>query len=115
MPDEAALPRARICHVSPGRVRVRIPERRYDAQYFAAVRELVSAWPGVESVEVNPVTAGVLVRFAADPGGFSLGDFPPDALGNDLFTIDLSDLADAAASGGHVVPIDVEVRAGLKR
>src|SRR5690349_17388730 len=96
MPDRSP-PRARICHSSPGRVRVRIPERRYDTEYFNAIRELISAWPGVESVEVNPVTAGMLVRFVTDAGDLLPGDFPFSAFENDLFILDLSDLDERAA------------------
>ncbi|HEY0525838.1 MAG TPA: hypothetical protein VGD08_20775 [Stellaceae bacterium] len=116
MPDRPP-PRARICHVSPGRVRVRIPERRYDTEYFTAVKELVSAWPGVESVEVNPVTAGMLIRFALDAGDLLPGDIPLSALENDLFTLDFSDLAERAAGasdGQEAVPLHAKVRDGLK-
>jgi hypothetical protein len=58
-------PRAQICHVSTGRVRLRVPERRRDDAYFARVGQRVASWPGVERVEVNPVTAGILLHGAA--------------------------------------------------
>lgn len=75
----ADLPKAYISHKSPGRLRIRIPERRRDAAYFAAVRQRLSDWEGVEHVEVNPATAGVLVLHN---GGF----FDQQAT-NDLFAL----------------------------
>jgi hypothetical protein len=69
-------------------MRLRIPERRRDAAFFALVQERLSGWPNVERVEVNPTAASVLVRFADDPNAvarraresdlFALDEFEPD-------------------------------------
>lgn len=57
------LPVAHCVHAVPGRVRYRIPERRGDETFFARVREVLADTPGVRAVEVNPLTAAVLLRF----------------------------------------------------
>lgn len=59
-------PKAFIAHATPGRVRLRVPERRYDDEFFSAVRQQISTWPGIDDVRVNPITASVLVLFS-DP------------------------------------------------
>jgi copper chaperone CopZ len=45
----------------PGRLRIRVPSKRGDADYFRAVKEALSAVEGVESVEVAPLTGSVLL------------------------------------------------------
>jgi hypothetical protein len=55
------IPRAQIVHQVQGRLRLRIQERRKDADYFEAVREHLEDLPGVESVRVSSVTGSVLV------------------------------------------------------
>jgi Heavy metal associated domain 2 len=56
------LAAAAIAHAAYGRTRFKIPARRRDEEYFSTVeRELRSA-PGVAGVEVNPITASVLVH-----------------------------------------------------
>jgi hypothetical protein len=55
---------AYLAHRAPGRLRLRIPERRGDADYFRRVAEALAGHAGVSAVEVSAVTAGVLVRHA---------------------------------------------------
>jgi hypothetical protein len=55
------LPEAVVVHVSRGRVRLRIPARKHDAAFFSDLERRLAPLPGVEKVEVNPVTASVLV------------------------------------------------------
>lgn len=62
----AELPEARICHVSAGRVRVRITSMKRDADYFSRLTEYLSPLPGVERVEANPLTGSVLVLHSMD-------------------------------------------------
>jgi hypothetical protein len=81
MPDR---PRAEISHLTPGRLRLRIPERRRDDAFFARVRQHLSDRSGVVRVDVNPITASVLIQFngaaedfaARDDDLFELDDFP---------------------------------------
>ncbi|HEX6442290.1 MAG TPA: hypothetical protein VF007_08895 [Stellaceae bacterium] len=84
---EAQLPQARVCHYAGGRLRVKIPERRRDEAFFGKVRDRLSGWDSIERVEVNPLTASVLVEFT------SLFDlFAENAMKNDLFEVDFDAL-----------------------
>jgi hypothetical protein len=49
-----------------GRARLRIPERRGDAAYFARLRDRLGGCPEVGEVEVNAVTGSVLVHHRGD-------------------------------------------------
>jgi hypothetical protein len=84
------LPQARVCHFANGRLRVKIPERRHDEAFFDTVRERLSSWASIERVEVNPLTASVLVRFADLTALFA-----ENALKNDLFEVDYDALSAA--------------------
>jgi hypothetical protein len=81
------LPQARVCHLAHGRLRLKIPEKRRDEAFFDTVRKQLSGQNGIERVEVNPLTASVLVQFH-DP------DAPvaENALKNDLFKVDVDAL-----------------------
>jgi hypothetical protein len=79
-------PQAHVSHVTGGRVRFRIPARRLDEAYFAALKQQVGEWPGITQVDVNPLTASVLVFFtegtdalarAAQSDLFELAEAPP--------------------------------------
>jgi Heavy metal associated domain 2 len=89
----AELPTARVCHFATGRLRIKIPEKRHDDVFFARVAERVSDWDSVERVEVNPLTASVLVFFKD-----SLALFTENALKNDLFLVDFEELEAAQES-----------------
>jgi hypothetical protein len=84
MPD---LPEGHVCHLTNGRVRVKIPEKRRDEAFFNTVRERLGSWSSIEAVEVNPLTASVLVHFR-DLGAL----FAENAMKNELFTIDFEAL-----------------------
>jgi hypothetical protein len=78
----ADLPEARVGHFSAGRLRVKIPEKRHDAAFFHAVAERLAGWDSVDRIEVNPLTASVLLHFA-DPHAL----FFENAAKNDLFDL----------------------------
>jgi hypothetical protein len=78
-----SLPAARISHFTARRLRIKVPEKRRNAVFFAAVAERLAAWDSVERVETNPLTASVLIHFS-DPEGL----FLEAAAKNDLFDID---------------------------
>ena len=59
-----SLPAARITHLTTGRLRIKIPEKRRDAAFFDAVADHLAAWDSIERVETNPLTAGVLIHFS---------------------------------------------------
>ena len=85
---EAQLPQARVCHYASGRLRVKIPEKRRDGAFFDKVRERLSGWDSIKRVEVNSLTASVLVEFTSL---FEL--FAENAMKNDLFEVDFDALS----------------------
>src|SRR5205807_8743072 len=78
----ADLPEGRVCHLTTGRLRLRIPEKRRDDAFFRTVEQRLAGWDSVDQVEVNPLTASVLVTFS-DPAAL----FAENTLRNDLFTV----------------------------
>src|ERR1051326_377504 len=86
-----ALPKARLCHLSAGRLRLRIPEKRHDLGFFDTVRRRLAAWDSIETIEVNPLTASVLIRFS-NPAAL----FAESAAKNDLFEVSREELTAAA-------------------
>jgi len=86
------LSQARVCHLSAGRLRLKIPERKRDEGYFADVARRLGSWDSVDRVEVNPVTGSVLVRFS------DLAALAADhASRNELFALDPAALRMPAA------------------
>jgi hypothetical protein len=83
----ADLPVGRVCHLTAGRLRVKIPEKRHDEAFFKTLEQRLASWDSIERVEVNPLTASVLVQFP-DLGTL----FAENAMRNDLFTVDLDEL-----------------------
>lgn len=55
-------PPVRIVHTSPGRLRLRVADRRHDIGYFKTVAARLAACPGVISVEANALSGSVLIR-----------------------------------------------------
>ena len=64
------VPEARIVHRIAGRMRVRVPSRRGDPAYFASVEETLRSLPGVERVEADPMTGGILILHRVDPARY---------------------------------------------
>lgn len=56
------LPKAQVSHHSPGRTRLRIPERRRDALYLNATGRKLAVIPGVTSTRVNATTGSILLE-----------------------------------------------------
>jgi len=81
------IPEALVCHKTLNRLRVRIPAKRRNTEYFTALEKDLITFEGVEAVVTNPVTAGLLLvhnvslerlsEYAAEKGLFSLIDTPP--------------------------------------
>jgi hypothetical protein len=57
-----AKSRAFIVHRTPTRLRIKIPERQRQVSYFAALQRVLSGHPEVLSVDVNPLTASVVIN-----------------------------------------------------
>jgi hypothetical protein len=67
------LPEAYVHHRTAGRLRVRVPSRKGDAEYFSAVGDRFADCEGVERIEVNPATGSVLLIHHTD--GESLAEY----------------------------------------
>jgi hypothetical protein len=93
-----SLPVARISHFTARRLRIKVPEKRRNADFFAAVAERLATWESVERVETNPLTASILIHFS-DPERL----FLEAAAKNDLFDIDFD-----AAFGDSAAPAVTE-------
>lgn len=67
-------PEAHIAHRTPHRLRIRIPSKKGDGDYFAALRAFLLEAGHADRVEVNPLTASVLIESSrgveafAEPG-----------------------------------------------
>lgn len=59
-------PRGVCVHSAPGRVRIRIPERKGDEAFFAYAREHLAGCAGVDEVAVNATTGSILIRHRSD-------------------------------------------------
>jgi hypothetical protein len=88
--DETTAPAALVAHAIPGRTRLRIPARRRQAEFFAALAERLAAHPGIRRVRVNPSTASILLQHEG-----SIEDIAPDL--RDTLLIVLEEAQSAAA------------------
>lgn len=61
------LPRAYIVHQIRSRLRLRIPEKCQDQDYFASLEERLSVLPQLTEVEVSPVSGSVLLLHPFHP------------------------------------------------
>lgn len=58
-------PRASICHRTSTRARIRIPDRRGDAAFFARLQAQFAKWRKWDRLDVNPLTGTVLLAAPA--------------------------------------------------
>lgn len=55
---------AEVAHTLPGRIRLRLREKRGDTAYFASLSEEVMICDGVERVKANAATGTILIEFS---------------------------------------------------
>src|SRR5215813_9688636 len=80
-----SLPAARLTHFTARRLRIKVPDKRRDAAFFATAAERLAAWDSVDRVETNPLTASILIHFSDAERLFR------EAVAkNDLFDIDFT-------------------------
>jgi hypothetical protein len=84
-------PRAYISHHIPGRVRIKIPEAKRNRALLERIRESILSAPGVETVDCNPLTGSVLIRYS-----------PPVHENFSAF------LAFLSSSNGSITPLSLE-------
>ncbi len=58
--------RATVVHVLPGRVRLRLPDRKGDEAFFTKMRASLEDWPPLREMRVNLRTGSVLLRHEGD-------------------------------------------------
>lgn len=88
--------RAVIAHWISGRVRLLIPDKRGDAEYFRKLSSEFSDVNGLQKVKVNPTTGSLILEFTGGVEGIV-----QRALMRDLFRIDAMKIPqDAPASLG---------------
>ena len=59
-------PQAYIVHSLSGRLRLKVPEKRHDKVWFTQIASRLEQEPGVERVDSNPLSAGLLLHHAPD-------------------------------------------------
>ncbi len=77
-------PSAYIKHQLPGRVRLKIPQKRGDFGYFDRIAKLFADCPGIIQLQLNPSAASILICHAAET---QLRNIIKFAQTNGLFTI----------------------------
>ena len=61
--NPAQRPSFASMHLTPGRLRLRMPERRGDERFAQQVEAALARMPGVTQARANPVTGSILVLF----------------------------------------------------
>jgi hypothetical protein len=64
------LAEAYISHSTGGRIRIKVPSKKGDRSYFQSLKEQLAQFtklPGIQRVEVNPLTGSILVLHSVDP------------------------------------------------
>ncbi|TRW89544.1 HMA2 domain-containing protein [Candidatus Methylobacter oryzae] len=78
-------PSAYVKHQLPGRVRLKIPQKKGDADYFARIAKSFSKFPGITQLQFNPNSGTILIRH--DEAKAQLGNISEFAQTNGLFNI----------------------------
>ncbi|MDB5408266.1 MAG: uncharacterized protein JWL84_3178 [Rhodospirillales bacterium] len=71
--------KAYVVHSLPGRVRIKVPERRGDSDFFDDIKRRLERLDGVSHVATNPVTGSILVQHEGE-----IADLVMQALGADI-------------------------------
>src|SRR5262249_62132067 len=53
----------KIVHQVPGRIRMKIPAANGDEGQLASYKEVPSLLPGVEGIDINPVTGSIILKY----------------------------------------------------
>jgi len=78
------IPVAHVAHMVAGRVRIKVPSRRGDVDYFTGLYEELLDYPALVDVRVNPGTGSIIVKHDA-PTLESLKSFAEEM---QLFTLE---------------------------
>jgi hypothetical protein len=56
----------KIVHQVPGRIRMKIPSAKGNEEQLASYKEVLSLLPGVEDIDINPVTGSIVLKYDPD-------------------------------------------------
>ncbi len=84
MTNREDQPYAYIKHQLPGRVRLKIPQKRGDFGYFDRIAELFADCRGITQLQLNPPAASVLICHVTGTDFLNIVEF---AQTNGLFTV----------------------------
>jgi hypothetical protein len=59
-------PKLEIAHQIPGRIRMKVPSAKGNPEQLESYKEILSAIPGIESIDVNPETGSIVLRYDPD-------------------------------------------------
>jgi hypothetical protein len=59
-------PKLEIAHQIPGRIRMKVPSAKGNPEQLEGYKEILSAIPGIESIDVNPDTGSIVLRYDPD-------------------------------------------------
>lgn len=55
-----------VAHQVPGRIRLKIPSAKGNEDLLTQIKETFTAIPGIEGIDVNPMTGSVVLRYDTD-------------------------------------------------
>ncbi|MGZ5007309.1 MAG: HMA2 domain-containing protein [Methylobacter sp.] len=84
MNSDKERPFAYIKHQLPGRVRLKIPQKKKDSGYFERIAEFLTGFPGITQLQLNPAAASILICHAPGTEFGAIGEF---AEANGLFNL----------------------------
>jgi len=88
------LPGAYITHATKGRLRIKIPLRKGDRVFFSALKDHMSKFsefPGIQKIELNPITGSILVTHTLDLNSAYLKVIAGYAEQKDIFKLEKPD------------------------
>jgi hypothetical protein len=56
----------KIVHQVPGRIRMKIPSAKGNEEQLANYKQVLSLLPGVEDIDINPVTGSIILKYDPD-------------------------------------------------
>jgi hypothetical protein len=110
MTDNENHPSAYIKHQLPGRVRLKIPQKRGDFRYFDRIAELFTDCPGITQLQLNPPAASILICHGTETDFLNIAEF---AQTNGLFT--LTEQPEEETFSIPYLPIPTLTTTGLSR
>ena len=93
-----------VVHRTPTRIRIKIPGRQRQENYFEALKRLLLKHPDVLGVHANPLTASVVVECRQ---GFDLTVLGPRLLGVEV--LEANAYGPASSRPRYLMPLDDEV------